>query len=95
MAEVSWTETARAEWRAALSTYGVRGLRVAADFEAAIERAAEFLADFPLASPLVDDRYRRCQVRRHPYGLIYRMAGDDVVIVAVAHDRRSPNWAGR
>ena len=44
---------------------------------------------------LVDD-LRRAQVNRFPYGLIYGVDGDTLVVVAVAHLHREPfYWVDR
>lgn len=33
---------------------------------------------------------QRCSVERYPYGVIYYQNGDEVVIVAFAHSKRTP-----
>jgi hypothetical protein len=39
---------------------------------------------------------RRCHLKRFQYGLIYRVNGDVIEIVAVAHDRQKPEyWRNR
>jgi hypothetical protein len=35
---------------------------------------------------------RRCLLRRFPYGLIYALDQDDILILAVAHTRREPGY---
>jgi plasmid stabilization system protein ParE len=79
-----------------LAWYLARSPRAAARFEAAAERAVSFIESFPEACPLCDNRHRRCALRRYPYGLIYRLDGDRVRVVAVAHDRQLPGyWSDR
>lgn len=96
MAEVSLLAEAEADYEAALAWYLTRSARAADGFEAAVERARNFLAAFPEACPLCNDRHRFCALRRYPYGLIYRVDGDQVRVVAVAHDRQLPGyWVGR
>lgn len=96
MAEVTLHAQAEAEYEAVLGWYQARSLRAAAGFEAAIERAVEFLETFPEACPLCDDRHRYCALRRYPYGLVYRVDGDQVRVVAVPHNRQLPGfWKGR
>lgn len=96
MAEVSLHVAAEAEYEAALAWYTARSTQAAAGFEAAFERAVAFVASFPEASPLCDDRHRYCALRRYPYGLVYRVDGDQVRVVAVPHNRQLPGyWAGR
>jgi plasmid stabilization system protein ParE len=96
VAEVSLHAAAEAEYEAALSWYLERSPRAGAGFEAAVERAINFLAAFPEACPPCDDRHRYCALRRYPYGLVYRVDGDQVRVVAVPHDRQLPGyWIGR
>jgi mRNA-degrading endonuclease RelE of RelBE toxin-antitoxin system len=35
---------------------------------------------------------RRCRLRRFPYGLIYAIDRGDILIVAVAHAHRRPDY---
>ncbi|HIP58812.1 MAG TPA: hypothetical protein EYH01_00115 [Campylobacterales bacterium] len=35
---------------------------------------------------------RRCLVNRFPFGLVYRIEGDTIVIVAVMHLSRKPDY---
>jgi plasmid stabilization system protein ParE len=96
VAEVSLHAAAEAEYEAALAWYLARSVRAAAGFETAFERSLDFVAAFPEASPLCDDRHRYCALRRYPYGLVYRVDGDKVRVVAVPHGRQLPrDWAGR
>lgn len=96
MTEVSFQADAEAEYERALAWYLARSSRAAVGFEAAVERAVEFVATFPEASPLCDDQHRYCSLQRYPYGLVYRVHGEQVRVVAVPHDRQLPGyWAGR
>jgi plasmid stabilization system protein ParE len=96
VAEVSLHAAAEAEYEAALSWYVQRSPRAAARFEAEVEHAIGFIATFPEACPLCDDRHRYCALRRYPYGLVYRLDGNQVRVVAVPHSRQLPGfWAGR
>lgn len=39
---------------------------------------------------------RRVRVRRFPYQVVYLVIDNDVVVIAIAHDRRRPGyWAER
>ena len=96
MAKVTLHAAAEAEYEMALAWYQARNLRAAAGFEAEVERAMEFIASFPEASPRCDDRHRFFSLRRYSYGLVYRVDGDQVRVVAVPHDHQLPGfWAGR
>ncbi len=96
MAEVSLHAAAEEEYEAALAWYLARSVRAADRFEAAVERAIEYVSTFPEASPLCDDRHRYYALRRYPYGLVYRVDGDRVRVIAITHNRQLPGfWAGR
>lgn len=92
MAEVTLNGFAESEYEAALARYLARSPQAAAGFAAAMEQAVDFLTRFPEAHPVCDDRHRRCALGRYPYGLIYRIIGDQVLVVAVAHDRQAPGY---
>ena len=55
---------------------------------AAIER----IRRFPDAWHPMGNEIRRCRLRRFPYGLIYSNDRDDLLILAVAHTRREPDY---
>jgi toxin ParE1/3/4 len=94
--EVSFHAAAEAEYEAALGWYLARSPRAASRFEAEVDRALDFIATFPEACPLCDDRHRYCALRRFSYGLVYRVDGTQVRVVAVPHDRQLPGfWVGR
>jgi plasmid stabilization system protein ParE len=64
-------------------------------FVAAVHKTIAEIADFPLAVPLI--RNVRQKILRHfPYNIIYSVEPEMIVIVAVAHQRRRPNyWQSR
>jgi hypothetical protein len=51
---------------------------------------------FPMAwAPLGED-VRRCQLRRFPYGVIYEPTFGEIVVIAIAHLHRRPEyWKSR
>lgn len=50
----------------------------------------------PLAWHPLNDRFRRSHTNRFPYGVIYTVYEDEVIIVAVAHLHREPEyWSER
>ncbi len=55
----------------------------------AVRRVAVFSESCQEIAPGI----RRCLVRRFPYALIYRTAGEELIILAVMHQHRKPrNW---
>lgn len=44
----------------------------------------------------LSDKTRRCLVKKFPYGIIYQVREDEILIVAVANLHRKPNyWVDR
>lgn len=66
-----------------------------------VRAAVRTLVEHPRAGSPVDGvdpalEVRRVRVRRFPYQVVYVMHDEDVVVIAVAHDRRRPGyWAAR
>jgi toxin ParE2 len=61
-----------------------------------VRRAAEAIADYPEAAAIVRGRTRRRLLRRFPYGLLYRIDPQEIVVVAIMHLRREPGyWLSR
>lgn len=96
MAEVTLHRLAEGEYEAALSWYLERSMRAAAGFEAAVDRAMQFLAQVPEAGTRCDERHRYWPLRRYPYGLVYRIDGEQLLVVAIPHDHQLPGfWVER
>ncbi|OGP50625.1 MAG: plasmid stabilization protein [Deltaproteobacteria bacterium RBG_13_43_22] len=61
-----------------------------------LDRAVRRSVIFPLSCPEIEPGLRRCLLARFPYGLIYGLEGETIIIVAVAHLHRRPRyWADR
>jgi plasmid stabilization system protein ParE len=96
VAEVRLTPDAEAEYEEALAWYLARSVRAAARFETAFEAAVASIESNPNLYALIDDEHRACLLRRYPYSLVYRVQGDQVQVIAVAHASRDPGyWSGR
>jgi len=68
------------------------GLEFLDEFERTVER----ILLNPEAWTQVPPRHRRCRTRRFPYGLLYSIEGDVVLIAAVMDLRRHPDaWRSR
>lgn len=54
--------------------------------------ALDRIAKFPEAWPPCSERTKRCQTRRFPYGIIYQVKDNEILVVAVAHLHRKPGY---
>jgi toxin ParE1/3/4 len=70
------------------------GVRFLAELDRTMNRIA---ADPETGTPWSSERpYRRMTLRRFPYIVVFERSGPEVLVLAVAHTRRSPGfWLGR
>lgn len=64
------------------------GLRFSREVHATINR----ITLRPAAWPQISQSTRRCISRRFPYGLIYEVQDDTILIIAVSHLNREPGY---
>ncbi|WP_413174332.1 type II toxin-antitoxin system RelE/ParE family toxin [Anabaena azotica] len=58
----------------------------------AVERTLNRIVNFPDAwTPMIQNA-RRCHIDGFPYGIVYRVHGDKIQILAVMHLQRKPNY---
>lgn len=57
-----------------------------------LDRAVRRVLAFPLSYPEIERGIRRCRLARFPYGLMYGVDDETVVITAVAHLHRRPRY---
>lgn len=57
-----------------------------------IRNALVGIVEFPAAFAPLDADYRRKLIEVFPYGLIYRVDGDEIMVVAVANLKRRPAY---
>jgi len=62
------------------------------DYLSEVERAVKSIAESPNAWPILEGELRRCLIRRFPFGILYRVEPNEIVVVAVAHLRRRPGY---
>lgn len=54
------------------------------------------IARFPEAWHPLSQNTRRCQTRRFPYGIIYTVIDELVLVISISHLHRKPNhWKNR
>ncbi len=84
------------EVAAALKVGEERGIGLGRELIQEIRRVTALLCELPNIGESLDSRHRRFPLRKFPFGLIYRVDGDLVRIMAIAHRRQRPGyWRGR
>jgi plasmid stabilization system protein ParE len=94
--KVGFHPAAEQELAAAVALGEARGLGLGLEFLAEAKRVTELLCDTPRIGEPLDALHRRFPLRRFPLALIYRIDGEVLYVVAVAHRRQRPGyWQGR
>ena len=87
---------AAAELDEAVAWYAAQAPGLDRRFIDEIRTARKRIAERPQAWRLLSDGVRRFRLRRFPYGLIYVVEADEIVVLAVAHLHRKPSyWRSR
>lgn len=62
------------------------------DFSIEVFTSIQNIVNYPTVWPVIEEDVRRCLVNRFPYGIIYSIEQDGVLILAVMHLRRHPDY---
>ncbi|MBI1902075.1 MAG: type II toxin-antitoxin system RelE/ParE family toxin [Planctomycetia bacterium] len=83
---------AEADYNAALEWYLQRSRGAALRFEHAVDQALNEIRAAPHRWARCDQVHRMRRVKRYPHYVIYRVEANAVLVVAVAHARRRPDY---
>jgi plasmid stabilization system protein ParE len=93
---VSFHPRARDEVEEAQAWYEERSLLAAAGFLHELSQALQRIVEAPHRYPIAMHGTRRTLVERFPFNIFYRAGENEVVVVAVAHQKRRPGyWVAR
>jgi plasmid stabilization system protein ParE len=90
--EVRFLQIAQAELDDAVYYYNSESPGLGYEFLLEVLSALERIKSFPEAWHPFTENARRCRTRRFPYGIIYQILENEVLIVAVAHLHRKPEF---
>lgn len=77
-------------------SYEAASTNLGDDFLDDVQRVIDALCESPLLGPGIGGKFRRALLHRFPFSLIYSVESDGILIVAVAHQRRRPDyWRNR
>jgi toxin ParE1/3/4 len=80
------------EYQEATLYYAERDPLLAVRFVEAVEDAIRRILDAPQRWRIFDDDVRRCLTHIFPYGVLYTVEHDFILIVAVMHGSREPGY---
>jgi toxin ParE1/3/4 len=84
------------EYAEAAQYYTKQRVEIAQAFIDAVEDAVYRIRESPTRYIVIDEDIRRCMTRKFPYGIVYTIEQDYVLILAVMHCSREPGyWKSR
>ncbi len=84
------------EYAEAVQYYREQRVEVAQAFIDAIEDAVYRIRESPTRYIVINEDVRRCMTRKFPYGILYTIEADYILILAVMHCSRKPEyWKSR
>jgi len=89
---ISFLPIARIELDEAVIWYEEQAIGLGYDFLDEFDQSIRFIASFPEMFEEVDAGIRRCLINRFPYGIIYGIDGENIVIIAVDGLRKEPKY---
>lgn len=94
--KVQFLPSAEAEFAEATTYYNAQSEGLGFEFAAEVKRTLERIVQYPEAWASLSKRTRRCRTNRFPYGVIYQIRGDTILVAAVMHLGRDPEtWKSR
>ena len=89
---LSFHPEARMEFISKIDYYESCRLGLGYDFATEVRSTIETIRRFPKAWPVLEGHIRRSMVHRFPYGIIYAEDDDAVLILAIMHLHRDPEY---
>lgn len=94
--EVRFLRVAAAELRQGVVYYNGESEGLGFEFLAEVQRTLTRVVTHPTAWAPLSLRTRRCRTNRFPYGVIYQVRKETILVIAVMHLNRDPEcWKNR
>lgn len=87
---------AQAELEEAITWYAEQAPGLGEAFLIETLKTLQLIEQFPQAWHPLTPHIRRCRLRRFPYSVVYTQDGVDILVLAIAHQHRKPQyWKNR
>jgi len=90
--KISFLSPAQTGFKEAVDYYNTQSEGLGFEFAGEVRNTLQRIITYPEAWPQLSKRTRRCRCIRFPYGLIYQIRHDEIIIVAVMNLHRNPDY---
>jgi len=90
--KVRFLEVAQQELDEAVDYYNAEVAGLGDRFLVEVLSAVDRIRSFPAAWHPMSNDTRRCRLRRFPYGILYAVEDDEILVIAVANLHRRPGY---
>jgi len=90
--KVRFLKPAQSEVDDAVAWYASQSRSLGTQFLDDLDRTVRRIVAYPLANTKIGEDLRRCLLSRFPYGIIYGIDSETVIVIAVAHLHREPRY---
>ena len=96
MNDYDFLEAAQIELEEGVKYFNEQQADLGYEFVNEVAAALNRILRYPEAWTQLSKRTRRCRTKRFPYGVVYQIRGDRVLVVAIMHLHRKPfYWRDR
>lgn len=90
--KIRFLEAAQRELDEAVEYYNAEAPELGQAFLLETLTVLEHIKQFPYAWHPLSPNTRRCRLRRFPYGVVYGVGTDEIIVIALAHLHRVPQY---
>lgn len=90
--KVIFTELARKELSDATEYYEIEQHGLGIRFNDEIQSAIARIVQYPQAWSIERGEIRKCLLHKFPYKILYSVETDHILVIAVAHQHRKPDY---
>ncbi len=94
--KIEFLPEAKAELDEAIEYYELQVKGLGATFKSVAKSTIKRISTFPTAWSVVCPDIRKCIMHKFPYTVLYSIEEETILIIAIAHQHRYPNyWSDR
>jgi hypothetical protein len=94
--KIDFLDPANVEFVDAIAYYNLQSEGLGYEFAVEVKRSISRILQYPEAWASLSRRTRRCRTNRFPYGLIYQIRDELILVIAVQNLHKDPeSWKSR